>query len=258
MKLARLFAEPPDYSKHKAAFWYDWDPIFYRGRLNGTARLLCVASDPGPTERIVARSLVGDAGQRVQGFLSKLGLTRSYACLNAFVYALHPGSYWTGKQILKDPDQVAWRNRVFNASVGPALQAVIALGAQARIAVELWEDRGTIPTFYVPHPSSRDPKKLLDSWREAVTQLRGIVTPDSDGDPTIPNYGDTFREEDYAAIPRRDLPFGTPHWIGDDAWGRAAKPRHNNCVRRSRPDDGHTLIWIAPTSPDPEEGEEES
>ena len=44
------------------AFWTAWGPIFYRGRLDGSARLLCIASDPGPTERIAHRTLVGDAG----------------------------------------------------------------------------------------------------------------------------------------------------------------------------------------------------
>jgi hypothetical protein len=37
--------------------------------------------------------MVGDAGQRVQGFLSKLGLTRSYVLVNAHPLALHPAYY---------------------------------------------------------------------------------------------------------------------------------------------------------------------
>ena len=69
---------PPSYGRpamreHRDLFWYDWGPVFYRGRLNGTARLLGIASDPGPTERVVCRTLVGDAGQRVQGFLTSSG-----------------------------------------------------------------------------------------------------------------------------------------------------------------------------------------
>ena len=87
--IASLCLRCPRPGKPKA-FWTDWGPIFYRGRLDGTARLLCIASDPGPTERIAHRTLVGDAGQRVQGFLAKLGLTHSYLCVNAFPYALHP------------------------------------------------------------------------------------------------------------------------------------------------------------------------
>src|SRR6476646_2483068 len=107
---ADIFSRLPDYAPFKDAFWYDWGTVLYRGRLDGSARLLCVASDPGPTERVVGRTLVGDAGQRVQGFLTRLGLTRSYLCLNAFAYALHPSRFFSTDQILHDPQHLAWRN----------------------------------------------------------------------------------------------------------------------------------------------------
>jgi hypothetical protein len=243
---AEIFARVPDYEEFKEHFWYDWGPIFYRGRLDGSARVLCVASDPGPTERIAARTLVGDAGQRVQGFLAKIGLSRSYLCLNAFAYALHPSSFWEGPEILRNADQLSWRNELFDAAKGPELRAVIAFGFQAQEAVKLWESKGSLRVFEVPHPSSREPDELLDAYREAVTELREIV-PD-DGEPVAPNYADVFRERDYERIPPRDLPFGVPSWLGDDAWGRKATPRHNNSVDRPSPDDGHTLIWIAPRS----------
>ena len=100
----------------------------------------------------------------------------------------------------------------------------------------------------VPHPSSRSPTFLLDSWRQAVTDLRAFVTPDPDGNPGVANYGATFEEGDYASIPARDLPFGVPEWLGDDAWGRAAVPPHRGSVSRPKPDDLHTLHWIAPTT----------
>jgi hypothetical protein len=109
-EIAEIFARVPDYAPFKEHFWYDWGPVFYRGRLDGSARVLCVASDPGPTERVAMRTLVGDAGQRVQGFLAKIGLSRSYLCLNAFALALHPSSFWEGPEILRDEDQMEWRN----------------------------------------------------------------------------------------------------------------------------------------------------
>jgi uracil-DNA glycosylase len=92
--LAQHLADAPGYTAaQRKLFWYDWGPVFYRGRVSGTARLLGIASDPGPTERVACRTLVGDAGQRVQGFLSKLGLTRSYVLVNAHPLALHPAHY---------------------------------------------------------------------------------------------------------------------------------------------------------------------
>src|SRR4029450_3527260 len=95
-EVAEHFGKLPSYAAHRDLFWYDWGPVFYRGRLNRTGRLLGVASDPGPSERIACRTLVGDAGQRVQGFLTKLGLTRSYTLVNAFAYALRPSRAQSG------------------------------------------------------------------------------------------------------------------------------------------------------------------
>ena len=101
-RIASILRDVPDYAPFREHFWYDWGPVFYRGRWDGSARLLCIASDPGPTERVAGRTLVGDAGQRVQGFLSKLGLTHSYLCLNAFAYALFPTHGDRAPTILKD------------------------------------------------------------------------------------------------------------------------------------------------------------
>jgi uracil-DNA glycosylase len=244
-QVAELFNRVPD-PPVKEDFWFDWGPIFYRGRLDRSARVLCIASDPGPTERIAGRSLVGNAGQRVQGLLSKLGLTRSYLCLNAWPYAVHPSRASAERDKLDEPAQLEWRNELYDAATGPKLQAIIALGGMAQEAVALWSGRPSVELVEVPHPSSRDEKKLLGQWRAAVTELRGLVTPDSDGHNTGPNYGAKFAEADYAAIPRHDLPFGSPTFLGNDAWVRAKDGGGQNSVQRPSPDDGHTLIWHAP------------
>jgi hypothetical protein len=244
-QLAELFDRVPD-PPVKDDFWFDWGPIFYRGRLDGSARVICLASDPGPTERIAARSLVGNAGQRVQGFLAKLGLTRSYVCLNAWAYALHPGRSFAERDRLDDQDQLEWRNELYDAIAGPSLEAVIAFGFMAQAAVALWSGRPQVELKEIPHPSNPNEEELLAEWRTAVASLRAIVTPDDDGDNAGPNYGDSFEESDYAPIPRRDLPFGAPAFLGDDAWVRSGGHGAQNSVARPSPDDGHTLIWHAP------------
>jgi uracil-DNA glycosylase len=247
--IARHLARVPGYTtRQRGWFWYDWGPVFYRGRLNGSARLLGIASDPGPSERVAGRTLVGDAGQRVQGFLAKLGLTRSYSLVNAYAYALLPSRSDDALPILAEEAHRTWRNKLLGDITGPPLQAIVAFGTNAQRALELWDARPDVPTFEVPHPSSRNPTRLIQEWREAVTDLRGIVTPDADGDADLPNYGTSFRESDYAPIPPRDLPFGMPAWFGDDAWGRRARPRHNNSVERPGSDLLHTLIWRSPTN----------
>ncbi len=250
--LAKHFAEVPDIPEgFRDFFWYDWGPVFYRGRLSGNPRFLGIASDPGPTERLVCRTLVGDAGQRVQGFLDKLGLTHSYVLVNAFPVAVHPGNVFQAQPLLSDKDHLTWRNRFYDLVTGPDLEAIVAFGGNAAIAVDLWENKPDVPTFKIPHPSNPKPEVLMPAWRAAIPDLRAVVTPDSDGSASGPNYGTTFEESDYSPIPRGDLPFGFPPWMGDDSWGRRATPRHNNGVKR--PDDANgdiddnRLVWQAPT-----------
>ena len=243
--IAAICAACPPPAK-PAAFWTAWGPVFYRGRLDGSARLLCIASDPGPTERIANRTLVGDAGQRVQGFLAKLGLTRSYLCINAFPHALHPSFNGSVDELLAEPAGRDWRHKLYDAVKPAGLEAVVLFGKNAQAAFDLWPGKPSVHVERVPHPSSRDNKALLDAWRAAVTQLRGVVTPDPDGDAGGANYGSSFRENDYAPIPGRDLPFGAPAFLGDDHAGRTGHPRRNDSVKRPVPDDGHTLVWTAP------------
>lgn len=99
----------------------------------------------------------------------------------------------------------------------------------------------------VPHPSSRDATKLITEWRSAVADLRTVVTPDAGGDNSGPSYGNKFSESDYAPIPRSDLPYGVPSWLGDDSRGRQSHPKRRNTVERDPADLLHTLIWRAPT-----------
>jgi uracil-DNA glycosylase len=247
-RFATLFAAMPSYAAFADHFWIDWGPVFYRGRLDGSQRLICIASDPGPTERIAGRTLVGDAGQRVQGFIEKLGLTRSYLCLNAYAVALIPSHADDAEPVLSDPAHLAWRNRVYDKAKSASVEAVVAFGEQAQRAAALWRGKGELPLINIPHPSSHDEAQLLTKWRAAITQLRALITPDSDGDDSGPNYAATFRESDYRPIPRRDLPFGAPAFLGDDAWLRALQPPRRSSVSRPSPDDRHTLTWIAPRS----------
>lgn len=247
-ELAQHLAALPGYAaEHRGLFWYDWGPVFYRGRLDRSARFLGIASDPGPTERIAGRTLVGDAGQRVQGFLRKVGLNHSYVLVNAFAYAVHPSASNEARARLADPAHLAWRNHLFDALVGPDLQAIVAFGVNAQAALHQWQTAPPqVPTFEVPHPSSHDTAGLLEQWRTAIPLIRAVVTPDPGSDTTEPNYGTTFEESDYARVPPADLPFGLPDWVGDDSWGRSATPPHHNCVNRPSRDPDHTLVWQAP------------
>jgi hypothetical protein len=172
-------------------------------------------------------------------------------CLNAFAFALHPGKASAAPQLLAEPTQLGWRNELYDLAAlnSPQLQAVIAFGVNAKDAVKLWPARPSQPPLVeIPHPTSHDEQAMLTAWRQAITNLRQIVTPDPDGTTDGPNYSGSFAESDYAPIPRRDLPFGVPDFLGNDSWARSASPPLRATVNRPSPDDQHTLIWRAPRS----------
>jgi uracil-DNA glycosylase len=243
-RFTELFERLPDLAPIRDSLWFSWGPIFYRGRLDGTARVLCIASDPGATERIAGRTLVGDAGQRVQGFLTKLGLSRSYLCLNAFPYALFPSHARRARSLLALPAFRDWRAELYDAAA-EQVEVVVAFGAVAREAVAQWPAAASHHVRLVPHPSSRNEAALVAAWRAAIAHLRPRVAPDP-GTARAATYGATFRPRDYAPIPPGDLPFGVPPWLGDDSWARDGHPPLRSTVRRPVPDDRRTLIWTAP------------
>jgi uracil-DNA glycosylase len=122
----------PDDTVYKGAdgFRSLWGPIFYRGRANGTARLLAIGQDPAQTEAVTRRILSGQAGRRVQGFVEKLGFSKSYLMINAFVYAIFNQSM--ALPHLSDPDIQAYRQQWLEAAFAPGkIEAVVRFGNPA-------------------------------------------------------------------------------------------------------------------------------
>jgi uracil-DNA glycosylase len=78
---------PDVYPTHE--FHTEWGPIFRRGRLDGTAKLLVIGQDPAAHEAYVRRIRVGEARQRVQGFMARLGITQSYVLINTALYSAY-------------------------------------------------------------------------------------------------------------------------------------------------------------------------
>ncbi len=251
----------PDYEAavgDSTTFWYAFGPVLYRGRLDGSARVLCIASDPGPTECLpfMRRTLVGDSGQKVQGFLAKLGLTRSYVLVNAFAVAMHPGKKTKGLRVLKTNAAIrSARHAMYDHLLTSNVQAIIAFGEVAQLAYELWRASNPavkgVSHVELAHPAAVDRDgsgndSALAAWARAVRKLRQLVSPDAGGDAGGPNYGAYFTENDYARIPRWDLPAAAPAYAGDDSWGRGSTPQHNNCCARPVPDDGASLVLTPP------------
>lgn len=96
----------------QADFRTEWGPIFHRGRLDGSARLLVIGQDPGQHENVLRRILVGEAGRRIQGLMGKLGILHSYVMLNALLYSVYGSN---GMKYVAKPKVAAYRNQWIEA-----------------------------------------------------------------------------------------------------------------------------------------------
>jgi hypothetical protein len=211
-----------------ADFRTEWGPIFHRGRLDGTARVLVVGQDPGQHESIAHRILVGEAGQRTQGFLRKLGLDRSYVMLNCYLYSVY--GQQAGERHADDEPIAAYRNRWFDALfAGSPIEAVISFGHLGREAFEQWRatDAGQgadVPFEHLTHPTMPEAsskgdetkratamKRMLAEWNAALRRLDDALGG-RDADRQLVLYGTDLEPEDRAPIPDFDLPAGAPPW----------------------------------------------
>lgn len=218
----QAFAAAPftTYTSRPDLFRVDFGPVYYRGRLDGTARVLVVGQDPSVNEQLAQRAFVGRSGQRLQGLLAKVGLTRSYLMLNAFLFCIFDQFGGDNEDLSHTDPILGHRNRLFDlaASTNP-LEAVLTVGNGARAAVDRWPGAAHLPRVHVLHPAFPNTGQLLSNWNTALASLQQLVGPDDGATPGAP-YGSTFADGDIVAIPRADLPFGLPDWHGVDDHGK--------------------------------------
>lgn len=219
-------------------FRLEWGPIFHRGRLDGSARVLVIGQDPAQHETVVRRILVGEAGRRVQGFLAKLGITRSYAFINAYLYSVY-GSVTARTR--RDARLVDYRNRWIDALLSSSrIEAVVTLGTAADEAWRFWLASPAARSVEIacaalthptqPESSSGGDKvklaaatgRMLRNWNAALQSLAPAVRHPDVPTPLVP-YGDAWADGDRVAIPEGDLPAGLPAWMHlNDGWARRA------------------------------------
>jgi len=221
----------------KADFRLEWGPIFHRGRLDGSARLLAIGQDPATHEDVTRRILIGTAGHRVQGFMAKLGITKSYVMLNTYVFSV--SSQNGGEHNKSNASIIAYRNKWFAAVMQPGkIQSVVAFGGLAQDAWHrfLVDNAGkpfkNVAFQHVLHPTWPESssaathgdvkaalKEMLGKWNTAITALRPVLTHDKTPDSTP--YGDDFKASELPPIPAADLPAGLPTWMSSgDGWAK--------------------------------------
>jgi hypothetical protein len=215
-------------------FRLEWGPIFHRGRLDGSARILVIGQDPAQHETVIRRVLVGEAGRRLQGFLAKLGITKSYSIVNAYLYSVF-GS--VKAKTAKNPALAAYRNRWIDALIaGGRVEGVLALGTAADQAWQIWKQTPTgqatnlayAPVTHPTQPESSSKgdktklaaatKKMLQNWNDGLAILSPRIQHPDIATPLV-LYGDVWADGDRLPIPEMDIPAGLPAWMHkQDGW----------------------------------------
>ena len=177
-RTARSSADYPDESVYPLdSFRVEWGPVFHRGRLDGTARVLVLGQDPAAHEAIARRILVGEAGQRVQGLLTRLGIDRSYVFVNTYLYSVF--GQRRGERHIDDAAITDYRNRWLDAIVkDQPIEAIITLGHLADTAYQQWRTtaKGAAQLGRLRHGPAPDLPRLGEPVEEDH-QGRGVRPP---------------------------------------------------------------------------------
>jgi uracil-DNA glycosylase len=160
---AELFGATPNYRGlgqevlGREAFRWHFGPMFYRGRLDGTARVMVIGQEGAQDESLAHRSFAGGTGGRMQAFLRHLGFDRSYLFLNTFVYPIFGQYHDDLRPLAQDPRSpiVAHRHQIFDHAVATSdIRLVIAVGEAAKESAATWISH---------HGGHADPEQLQDA-----------------------------------------------------------------------------------------------
>jgi uracil-DNA glycosylase len=245
---AALFAETPNYRGlgravlGREVFRWHHGPMFFRGRLDGSAKVVVVGQEGAQDESLSHRSFTGGTGARMQHLLRHLGLDRSYLFLNSFVYPIF-GQYNDALRPLAQDSRspvVAHRHRILDKAILDGdVRLVIAVGNAAKESVATWVAShggsadpdhldtatlgglpGGLRLVGVVHPGSAtggSTSAIKADFQRACDRVRGWLDADPGwlpADPGMPrNLGTPFQYKS-AAMPFRDFPFGTCPRLG--------------------------------------------
>ncbi len=211
--------------------------VLYRGRLDDTARILVIGQDPSTDEALARRAFVGSAGQRLQKFMNKVGISRSYTIINAFAYSITGQFDSEMKAVSLEAPLKTFREDLMDTIIARnPIQAILTFGVGARHAVENWENPTQIKVFNLVHPTAPE-GTTHPNWNEHLQEIAGFLEPD---DPDIvdvtPYSGNWDKTLHHADIPRYDLPYGIPSWHGSGG----------TRSRRDPADRVKNIIWESP------------
>jgi len=232
----------PSYTLTNKKFRHAMGPLFYRGRLDGTARVLVVGQEGATDEALVHRAFVGGTGQKVQNFLNAIGITKSYILVNTFVYSIYEQYDEFTRELAMEGPIKDHRNQILQKILQENnIELVLTFGNAGYESIKIFREEyydGKFPQgtrwSHMLHPGAAamayeglgaavemiDPgllssvvKSFSDSWSR-VWYWRYI----DPGWCAVDDDAWTFQGSKFyygdRDIPYRDMPYGATHQIG--------------------------------------------
>jgi hypothetical protein len=133
---------------------------------------------------------------------------------------------------MNDAGIAAYRNRWIGAILDASqIMAVVAFGTLADKAWKMWlaspdaAGRPVVAYQKLRHPTSPESAggdvaaataAMLEAYNAGLAALAPAVAPADTPGPIVP-YGSAFTPGDLPGVPQRDLPAGSPLWMGTTA-----------------------------------------
>lgn len=199
--------------------------VLYRGRLDDTAKVLVIGQDPSTDEAISRRAFTGSAGQRLQMFLNRVGITRSYTIMNTFAYSIKGQFDSEMRSISLEAPLKNFREDLIDTILERnPIQAILTFGAGARHAIENWQNSNKVKIFELVHPTA--PENITHpNWNGQLSDIANFLEPDDPSKIDLTPYSGRWNKAVHLTdIPRFDLPYDIPAWHGTDGTNSRRDP----------------------------------
>jgi uracil-DNA glycosylase len=191
---------------------FGWGPIF-RGRPTG-ASVLILADQQSHDDLFTGRALTGDSGQRMQAFLEALGIRSKYIIVRVLpVDTLDDETDTVRAMVEHSQTQKVYRAILSTVkAMNSQMRLMLTFGPFARLLAEDLH----LPGWQWLHLKAwKEPGALAD-WQAKLEEIQQLDYPKEIAAPAFTYTGQRGQ------IPRLDLPYGNPRWIGTSG-DRASK-----------------------------------
>lgn len=194
-------------------------PIYRGNPKNATSLLLC--DQQSSDDMFTMRAMTGHSGQKLQGFLNVIGLSKSYCILRNLPVDVMGLSFSLRKSIALDTGVVQiYKDLVSQILAENKTKFILLVGSIASLQWDVMQVQTTIPVFRM---KSWSQSGSLANWQSSLGMING-VNYSKDHQASFQYTGARLQ------IPRADLPYGVLRWQGSSG----------DRVQRARLDD-HSL-----------------